>query len=61
MEMKEPNEKECLVHSRDKRERKMSPAWLEGGDGTGASKFRRIARKVEEARFCPGPERSRSL
>jgi len=30
--MKEPNEKECLVHSRDNQGRKMSPA-CSSGDG----------------------------
>lgn len=52
MEMKEPNEKECLVHSRDNRGRKMSPACPSGEPGT--SKFREIAARAKERRGTRG-------
>lgn len=44
MEMKEPNEKECLVHSRDNHGRKMSPACSGDGGEPGTSKFREFPR-----------------
>jgi len=53
MEMKEPNEKECLVHSRDNRGRKVSPVCSSGGDESGTSKFREFPRN------CVGAEEER--